>query len=157
MVCLWVGALFFYSNVFVTMSCDHVKMFPSFILKGCFAFFCLYKVCSHVTMWKRFLVCCRGLGALFWLYKVCSHVTMRNSFQEGDHGKMFPWRWAWERLSNVELVPKWQPISFLGHRPALHYGKGLRLATVTGDHLCIGIRRKISGLPVVSTTWTLWI
>ena len=72
-VFVW-AALFFYCDVFVTLPCDHVKVFPSFILGGCTSLFFAY--IRHV------LLCC---AALFFYCEVfvtlpCDHVKMFPSF-----------------------------------------------------------------------------
>ena len=50
-VFVW-AALFFYCDVFVTNPCDHVKIFPSFILGDAFTFFAYIR---HVVL------CCAAL------------------------------------------------------------------------------------------------
>jgi hypothetical protein len=47
-----VAALFFYYDVFVTIPCDHVKMFLGDALR----FFCLYKEWVHGALYF-FLLC----------------------------------------------------------------------------------------------------
>ena len=96
------GCTFFYSNVFVTMSCDHVKMFPSFILKGCFAFFAYIRMLClllcHVTMWKSFLLFIMRHKRFFaYLREVLWHAFFAyirfvelHFFLACDHEKNFP-------------------------------------------------------------------